>query len=447
MEQATVQQQSVNIVTEVPGPKSVDLAKRSAAALPDALSLVHPIFVDHAHGATVTDVDGNTFIDWIGGVGVMNVGHTHEAVTAAIIAQAQKFTHTDYTIVPYETYVRLCERLNASVPISGHVKTSLFNTGAETVENAVKIARVATGRSGVICFSAAFHGRSLMAMTLTSKVHPYRAGFGPYAPEVYRAPYANPFDFDGDAEAASAHALMALKKMTKTHFAAEDIACVIVEPVQGEGGFVVPPVSFLQGLRDFCDEHGAVLVFDEVQSGMGRTGTLWATEQLGVEPDLILSAKSIAAGMVLSAVIGKASILDKVPDSGIGGTYPGNPIACEAAHAVLDAWEHGLLDRAKVVGERMKEAFDALAAEDDGIGESRGLGSMRALEFSKPGTRDPDPTRVDAVQAHAQQHGLLMHKAGIGGNIIRVLVPLVITDAQLQESLTILRNAIEATRA
>jgi 4-aminobutyrate aminotransferase len=377
---------------------------------------------------------------------VLNVGHTHPAVTEAIVAQAQKFTHTDYTIVPYETYVRLCERLNASAPIDGAKKAALFNTGAETVENAVKISRAATGRSGVICFSGAFHGRSLMAMTLTSKVHPYRAGFGPYAPEVYRAPFANPFDFDGDEEAASEYALGQLRKMTKTHFAAEHIACLIVEPVQGEGGFIVPPKSFLRGLREFCDEHGIVLVFDEVQSGMGRTGKLWATEHFDVKPDLLLSAKSIAAGVPLGAVIGKAEIMDRVPDSGIGGTYPGNPLACEAAHAVLDAFEGGLLDQAAALGDKLKDAFDALAADDAGIADSRGLGPMRALEFTKPGTKTPDPDRVDAIQAHAAQHGLLMHKAGVGGNCIRVLMPLVITDAQLEESLGILRAAVEATR-
>jgi 4-aminobutyrate aminotransferase/(S)-3-amino-2-methylpropionate transaminase len=449
MEQATAQQHSVNIVTEVPGPRSRDLAARSAAALADALSLVHPIYVDSAHGATVTDVDGNTFIDWIGGVGVLNVGHTHAAVTEAIIAQAKRFTHTDYTIVPYETYVRLCERLNASAEgvIEGPRKAALFNTGAETVENAVKIARVATGRQGVICFSGAFHGRSLMAMTLTSKVHPYRAGFGPFAPEVYRAPYANPFAYDGDEAEATRHSLDILRKMTKTHFDASSIAALVVEPIQGEGGFIVPPKAFLAGLREFCDEHGIVFVVDEVQSGMGRTGTIWASEQLGVKPDLLLSAKSIAAGIPLGAIIGKASIMDRVPDSGIGGTYPGNPVACEAAHAVLDAFEGGLLDQAKELGRKLETAFGDLAASDPGIGASRGLGPMRALEFVKPGTRTPDPARVDAIQLHAQQHGLLMHKAGVGGNCIRVLVPLVITDAQLDESLAILRAAIDASPA
>lgn len=448
MEQATAQHQSINIVTEVPGPKSRELAARSSRALADALSLVHPVYVESASGATVTDIDGNTFIDWIGGVGVLNVGHSHPLVVDAITTQAQKFTHTDYTIVPYETYVRLCERLNASAAgvIEGQAKAALFNTGAETVENAVKIARVATGRSGVICFSGAFHGRTLMAMTLTSKVHPYRAGFGPYAPEVYRAPYANPLDFDGDEQTAADYALAELRKMAKTHFAAESIACLVIEPIQGEGGFIVPPRAFLDGLRAFCDEHGIVFVIDEVQSGMGRTGTIWASEQLGIKADLLLSAKSIAAGIPLGAVIGKAKIMDSVPDSGIGGTYPGNPVACEAAHAVLDLFETGLLHDAVELGKKLKTAFDDLAASDDGIADSRGLGPMRALEFRKVGSGEPDPERVAAVQDFAQQHGLLTHKAGLGGNVIRVLVPLVITDAQLDESLAVLRAACEATR-
>jgi 4-aminobutyrate aminotransferase/(S)-3-amino-2-methylpropionate transaminase len=281
---------------------------------------------------------------------------------------------------------------------------------------------------------------------MTSKVHPYRAGFGPYATEVYRAPYPKVLEFGGDEDAAAEHCLRELRTMTKTHFAAESIACLVVEPIQGEGGFIVPPKAFFRGLREFCDEHGIVFVADEVQSGMGRTGTIWASEQLDIKPDLLLSAKSIAAGIPLGAVIGTAEIMDAVPDSGIGGTYPGNPVACEAAHAVLDAFEGGLLDQAKELGRRLEEAFGELANEDPGIAESRGVGPMRALEFTKPGTLDPDPARVDAIQAHAQQHGLLMHKAGLGGNCIRVLVPLVITDAQLEESLAILRAAIESTR-
>lgn len=442
MEQATAGTGSVRMVTGVPGPKSAAMAARKDAACPAALSLHLPIFTERAEGALLHDVDGNTFIDWAGGVGCLNVGHSNPRVRDAIIRQAERFTHTDFTVIPYENYVTLAERLNASAPISGAVKTCFFNTGAEAVENSIKIARVATGRTGVICFDGAFHGRSLMAMTLTSKTHPYKAGFGPFAPEVYRTPFPRPLDFGGDAGRATEHALDALRRMADTHVAMETVAAIIVEPVQGEGGFVVPTAGFLQGLRDFATEHGIVLIFDEVQSGMGRTGRLWAAEHFGVEPDLLLSAKSIAMGVPLSAVIGRAEILDRVPDSGIGGTYPGNPVAIEAAIAVLDELEGGLIERGAELGERLKAAFDEIAAGDDGIVESRGLGPMRALEFVRPGTTTPDGARVGAIIDEAARRGLILLKAGVGGNCIRVLVPLAITDAQLEESVAILRAAI-----
>ncbi|MBC7644110.1 MAG: 4-aminobutyrate--2-oxoglutarate transaminase [Thermoleophilia bacterium] len=445
MQQATTTQGSVKLVTEVPGPKSRALVERSAAALPQCMSLHLPLFVDHCEGALLTDVDGNTFIDWAGGVGCLNVGHVNPRVRDAIVAQVEKFTHTDYTVLPYETYVRLAERLNELAPISGKVKTAFFNTGAEAVENSIKIAKAATGRAGVICFDGAFHGRSLMAMSLTSKVHPYKAGFGPFASEVYRAPYANSMDFGGDAEAASEHALMALRRMFKTHVAAETVAALIVEPVQGEGGFLVPAKSFLAGLRDICSEHGIVLIFDEVQSGMGRCGTLFATEQFGIEPDLLLSAKSIAMGMPLSAVIGKAAIMDMVPDSGIGGTYPGNPVAIEAAHAVLDEFADGLLEQSDKLGKMLARLLDEIAASDDGIADSRGLGPMRALEFRSAATGKPDSARVSRIIEEAAQRGLILLKAGINGEVVRVLVPLVITDAQVDESIAILREAITAS--
>lgn len=445
MEQATTGTRSVQLVTEIPGPRSRAVVERSTAALPACMSLHMPVVIDHGSGALLTDIDGNTFIDWIGGVGCLNVGHTNPRVRDAIVAQAERFSHTDYTILPYETYVRLAERMNASVPIAGDVRCAFFNTGAEAVENSIKIARVATGRAGVICFDGAFHGRSLMAMTLTSKTHPYKAGFGPFAPEVYRAPYANPLDFDGDAERASAQALSTLRGMFDRYVAAETVAAIIVEPVQGEGGFIVPPRSFLQGLRDIADEHGIVLVFDEVQTGIGRTGKMWATEHFGVEPDLLLAAKSIAMGVPLSAVVGRAAIMDRVPDSGIGGTYPGNPIAIEAAHAVLDEMEGGLLDRAHRLGAMLQDRLDDLAAADAGIADSRGLGPMRALEFRNPTTGAPDSDRVSRIIHEATQRGLMLHKAGVYGNVIRVLVPLVITDDQVEESVGILRESIAAT--
>ncbi len=446
MDQTVTDSRSVNLVTEVPGPKSRAIVERHEAALPLCMSLHLPIMVDHTSGALLTDVDGNTFIDWAGGVGCLNVGHVNERVRDAIIEQTKRFTHTDYTVLPYETYVRLAERLNALAPMSGPVKTAFFNTGAEAVENSIKIAKAATGRAGVICFDGAFHGRSLMAMSLTSKTHPYKAGFGPFAAEVYRAPYPNAVEFGGDAEAAGAAALERLRGMFNTHVAAETVAAIIIEPVQGEGGFLVPPASFLAGLREIADEHGMVLIFDEVQSGMGRTGTLWATEQFGVEPDLLLSAKSIAMGMPLSAVMGKAAIMDRVPDSGIGGTYPGNPVAIEAAHAVLDEMEGGLLARSVELGELLKRHFDALADEDPGITDSRGLGPMRALELRNTITCMPDSDRVGRVIHEASQRGLILLRAGVNGNVIRVLVPLVITDAQVEESVGILREALAATR-
>lgn len=447
MDQTVTESRSVKLVTEVPGPKSRAIVARHEAALPECMSLHLPIMVDHTSGALLTDVDGNTFIDWAGGVGCLNVGHVNERVRDAIIEQTKRFTHTDYTVLPYETYVRLAERMNALAPMSGPVKTAFFNTGAEAVENSIKIAKAATGRAGVICFDGAFHGRSLMAMSLTSKTHPYKAGFGPFAAEVYRAPYPNALEFGGDAEAAGAAALERLHGMFNTHVAAETVAAIIIEPVQGEGGFIVPPASFLAGLRQIADEHGMVLIFDEVQSGMGRTGTLWATKQFGVEPDLLLSAKSIAMGMPLSAVMGKAAIMDRVPDSGIGGTYPGNPVAIEAAHAVLDEMEGGLLARSAELGELLKRHFDALADEDPGITDSRGLGPMRALELRNVTTCTPDSDRVGRVIHEAAQRGLILLRAGVSGNVIRVLVPLVITDAQVEESVGILRDALIATRA
>jgi 4-aminobutyrate aminotransferase/(S)-3-amino-2-methylpropionate transaminase len=447
MEQATAQAGSVRLVTQVPGPRSLEIVARKDAACPAALSLHLPIVAASGDGALLTDVDGNTFIDWAGGVGCLNVGHSNARVRDAIIAQVERFTHTDFTVIPYENYVTLAERLNAGAPIPGKLKTAFFNTGAEAVENAVKIAKVATGRSGIICFDGAFHGRTLLAMSLTSKTHPYKAGFGPFAPEVYRAPFPKALEFAGDEEAASAHALTALRRMADTHVAMETVAAIIVEPVQGEGGFIPAPASFLRGLREIADEHGIVLVFDEVQTGIGRTGKLWASEHYDTAPDLLLTAKSIAMGIPLSGVIGKAQIMDKVPDSGIGGTYPGNPVAIEAALAVLDELDGGVLERGVRLGETLKAAFDEIAAGDDGIGDSRGLGPMRALEFVVPGTTQPDGKRAGAIIEEAAQRGLILLKAGVGGNCIRVLVPLVITDAQVEESLGILRDAIAVTRS
>jgi 4-aminobutyrate aminotransferase/(S)-3-amino-2-methylpropionate transaminase len=434
---------TIDLRTEVPGPKSRDILARKERVIADAKSIYLPIVIDHAHGVAVTDVDGNTFLDWTGGIGCLNVGHTNEAVSAALHAQVDRFLHTDFTMVPYESYVELAERLLARVPISGPTKAAFFNSGAEAVENAVKIAKLATGRSAVICFDRAFHGRTHMAMSLTSKQHPYKAGLGPFVPEVYRAPY--PYPYRDQASDPAAAALDALREMFVTHVAAENVAAIIFEPVQGEGGFVVPPAEWVRGLREIADEHGIVLIADEVQSGMGRTGRLFAIEHFGVEPDLITVAKSIAAGVPISGVLGRAEIVDAAGDSTIGGTYVGSPLGCVAGIAVLDELERrDLLARGSAIGERMRARFEAAQARHQGIGDVRGLGPMLALEFVRdPQSKAPTPEVATAVAEAAMRRGLLILKAGIHGNCLRVLVSLVATDEQIEESLDVFDAALD----
>jgi 4-aminobutyrate aminotransferase / (S)-3-amino-2-methylpropionate transaminase / 5-aminovalerate transaminase len=333
---------AIHLRTALPGPRSRAIMERKARVVAAPLATVFPVVADHASGATLTDVDGNTFIDFTGGVGCLNVGHTHPRVTASAQEQLSRFSHTDFTIVPYEAYVELAERLTTLTPIDGAVKAAFFNAGTEAVENAVKLARSYTGRPAVIAFEGAFHGRTLLSLSLTSKTHPYKAGLGPFAPEVYRVPFPN--EYRG-IDAVSA--LAALERAFVTHVAPETVAAVVVEPVQGEGGFVVAPPAFLQGLRAMCDQHGVVLVVDEVQTGFARTGRLFAIEHYGVEPDLMVVAKSIAAGLPLSGVLGRAEIMDAPPESAIGGTYVGNPVAQAAsaprrsARRCAPAWKGG----------------------------------------------------------------------------------------------------------
>jgi len=434
---------TIDLRTEVPGPTSRDILARKERVIADAKSIYLPIVIDHAHGVAVTDVDGNTFLDWTGGIGCLNVGHTNEAVSAALHAQVDRFLHTDFTMVPYESYIELAERLLAKVPISGPTKAAFFNSGAEAVENAVKIAKLATGRSAVVCFDRAFHGRTHMAMSLTSKQHPYKAGLGPFAPEVYRAPY--PYVYRDEASDPAAAALDALREMFVTHVAAENVAAIIFEPVQGEGGFVVPPAEWVRGLREIADENGIVLIADEVQSGMGRTGKLFAIEHFGVEPDLITVAKSIAAGVPISGVLGRAEVVDAAGDSTIGGTYVGSPLGCVAGIAVLDEIERrDLLTRGTAIGERMRARFEAAQARHAGIGDVRGLGPMLALEFVRDAqSKAPAPDVATAVAEAAMRRGLLILKAGMHGNCLRVLVSLVATDEQIDESLDVFDAALD----
>jgi len=410
----------------VPGPGSREILGRKERVIAEPLSIYLPLVIAEARGATLTDVDGNTFVDFAGGVGCMNVGHSHPRVVDAIREQAERFTHTDFTIVPYENYVALAERLIELVPISGELRAGFFNSGAEAVENAVKFARSHTKRPAVIAFEGAFHGRTLLALSLTSKTHPYKAGLGPFAPETYRVPFDD---------------LDALEWAFKTRVAAEDVAAIVFEPVQGESGFVVPSQEFVAGLRRICDEHGIVLVADEVQTGFCRTGRVFAMEHFGIEPDLMTIAKSVAAGLPLSGVIGRAEIMDAPGDSAVGGTYVGNPVAIAAAHAVLDVIaEEGLAERAEAIGETIRARMDMWRERFDAVAEVRGLGAMLAIAIVHDGK--PDADLATAVAEEAARRGLLLLKAGIHSSCIRVLVPLVISDAELDEALGVWEEAL-----
>ena len=432
---------AIELRTAIPGPRSQEILQRKARVIADPLSIYIPVVIDHGDGATLTDVDGNTFLDFTGGVGCLNVGHANARVTEAVQEQAARFLHTDFTIVPYELYVTLAERLVATAPISGPVKAAFFNAGTEAVENAVKFARAYTKRPAVIAFEGGFHGRTLLSLSLTSKTHPYKAGLGPFAPDVYRVPFAQ--DYRGPS---AAEALAALQRALVTQVAAENVAAIVIEPVQGEGGFVVAPPEFLAGVRKLCSDNGIVLVIDEVQTGFGRTGKLWGIEHYDVEPDLMCLAKSIAGGLPLSGVLGRAEIMDAPGDSAIGGTYVGNPVAQAAALAVLDVFEEdGLVDRAAQLGEAMRERMLAWQQRWPSIGDVRGLGAMLAIELvDDPATKAPAPELATKVVEAAAEGGLLLLKSGIYSNCIRVLVPLVITDGQLDEALGVWEDALDS---
>ncbi len=431
---------SIQIRTALPGPRSAEILARNERSVAAPLVPTFPIVAASAAGATLTDVDGNTFVDFTGGVGCLNVGHSHPKVVAAIREQAERFTHTDFTIVPYEPYTELAERLIERVPISGPVKAAFFNAGTEAIENAVKFARAYTKRAAVIAFEGGFHGRTLLSLSLTSKTHPYKAGLGPFAPEIYRVPFAQ--DYRGpDAETA----LRALERTLVTQVAAESVAAIVIEPVQGEGGFLPAPPEFMAGIRRICDDNGIVLVVDEVQTGFARTGKLFAIEHYDVEPDLITVAKSIAAGLPLSGVIGKAAIMDAPGTHAVGGTYVGNPVAQAAALAVLDVIDdEQLVERAAAVGETIRARMLRWQERFEQVGDVRGLGAMVAVELVHDrASKDPAPELVTAVCERAFQHGLLLLGAGIYSNVVRVLVPLVITDAELDEALAVWEEALE----
>jgi 4-aminobutyrate aminotransferase/(S)-3-amino-2-methylpropionate transaminase len=414
------------------------LAVRQAHT-PQGLGTQTTVFSDRAKNAEIWDVEGNRYIDLAGGIAVTGTGHNHPDVVAAVKAQLERFSHTCFQVTPYDVYVRLAERLNSVAPGTTPKKTIFLTTGAEAVENAVKISRKHTGRSGIIAFSGAFHGRTMMGMALTGKVVPYKAGFGPFPAEVFHVPF--PIEYHGVTVDDS---LDALQTLFKSDVEPSRIAAMIIEPVQGEGGFYPAPVEFLQVLRKICDEHGIVMIADEIQTGFGRTGEMFACEHAGIEPDLMPVAKSMAGGFPLSGVIGKAEIMDSVPPGGLGGTYAGSPIGCAAGLAVLDVIEkEGLCERSRSIGETIRAWASALQAANKSIGHIRGLGAMCAIELVKNGdANDPDADLTKAVATEALAEGVLLLTCGVRGNVIRFLPPLTIDETMLAEALEKLGDVI-----
>ncbi|MFZ2872562.1 4-aminobutyrate--2-oxoglutarate transaminase [Zavarzinia sp.] len=422
---------------------NAELVARREAATPRGVSVAYPVYADKALNAELWDVEGKRYIDFAGGIGVLNVGHRHPKVIAAVKEQLEKFTHTCVQVAPYEGYVELAERLNALAPFKGPAKTAFFTTGAEATENAVKISRAHTGRSAVIAFTGAFHGRTMMTMAMTGKTLPYKKKFGPMPSEVFHVPFPN--ELHGVTVADS---LRALEFLFRADVEPSRVACIIIEPVQGEGGFYSAPVELLTALREICDEHGIVLVADEVQSGFARTGRIFGIEHSGVEPDLVTVAKSLGGGFPISGVIGKAPIMDAADPGGIGGTYAGSPISCAAALAVLDIIaEEKLLDRANAIGDRIKARVATIASRNDVVPVTaiRGPGAMIGFDIVKNrGSYEPDADATKRVTQAAIENGLILLSCGVYGNVIRVLVPLTVSDAVLDEALGKLETALAA---
>ncbi|WP_429258371.1 4-aminobutyrate--2-oxoglutarate transaminase [Paraburkholderia sp. GAS334] len=421
--------------------KNAGLQARKDAATPRGVGVMCDFYAERAENAELWDIEGRRFIDFAAGIAVTNTGHRHPKIVAAIREQLEHFTHTAYQIVPYASYVELAEKINARAPGDYPKKTAFFTTGAEAVENAIKIARAATGRPGVIAFTGGFHGRTLMGMALTGKVAPYKIGFGPFPSDVFHAPFPNPLH-----GVTTADSLRAIEHLFKADIDPKRVAAIIFEPVQGEGGFYAAPAEFVRALRKLCTQHGILLIADEVQTGFARTGKLFAMHHHDVVPDLMTIAKSLAGGMPLSGVVGRADIMDAPAPGGLGGTYAGNPLALAAAHAVLDIIdEENLCDRATVLGDRLKAKLIALQGEVPQIADVRGPGGMVAVEFFKAGTREPDADFAKRVQTRALERGLLLLTCGVYSNVIRFLFPLTIQDAVFDEALAILEGVLKET--
>ncbi len=442
-------EQSRRLVTEIPGPASVELNKRRAAAVSRAVGVTMPVFVARAGGGIVEDVDGNRLIDLGSGIAVTTIGNSSPAVVDAVRAQVAEFTHTCFMVNPYEEYVAVAEELNRITPGSGEKRSVLFNSGAEAVENAIKVARSYTGKTAVVAFDHAYHGRTNLAMALTAKSMPYKSGFGPFAPEIYRAPISYPYrdglldkELATDGERAAARAISVMDKQV----GAANLAAVIIEPIQGEGGFIVPAEGFLASLLDWCRKNDVVFIADEVQTGLARTGAWFACEHEGpngLEPDLICIAKGIANGLPLSAVTGRAEVMDAPHVSGLGGTFGGNPVACAAALATIATIERdGLIERARQLERLIMDPLLRLQAADDRIGDVRGRGAMIAIELVKSGTADPDPGLTNKLATAAHAAGVIVLTCGMFGNIIRLLPPLTISDELLTEGVDVLAGIL-----
>jgi 4-aminobutyrate aminotransferase/(S)-3-amino-2-methylpropionate transaminase len=431
------------VQTAVPGPRSLALHAEREQEVARGLGVTLPVFVEQAQGAIVVDVDGNQLVDLASGIAVTSVGASHPRVAAAVAEQAQRFTHTCFMVTEYDGFVDVARALNRLTPGDHEKRTALFTTGAEAVENAVKIARVATGRPAVVVLDHAYHGRTLLTMSMTARNVPYKAGFGPFAPEVYRAPSAYPLRWPGGPERCAQEALARLEELVLTQVGAENVAAIVAEPIQGEGGFVVPAPGFLPGVAEFAREHGILFVADEIQTGFGRTGAMFACEHEGLVPDLVTTAKALGGGLPLSAVTGRADLMDAVGPGGLGGTYAGNPVACAAALAAIAVIEEeGLVERARAIEAQALPRLQRLADACDALGEARGRGAMLALELVRPGTTEPDPAAARAVAAHCHAEGVLVLVCGTHGNVIRLLPPQVIEPDLLDDALEVIERGV-----
>jgi len=434
--------QERRLVTAIPGPKSTEALKRRTEATSGGLGMAIPVVIERASDAILLDIDGNQIIDLGSGIGVTGVGNSAQRVVDRVIEQVQAFTHTCFTVAPYMNYIEVCEKLNAMTPGSHKKKSILVNSGAEAVENAVKIARHFTKRPAIVVFEHSYHGRTNLTMALTAKNMPYKEGFGPFAPEVYRVPMPYSFHWVGDQATITEDAIDMVTHKIDKEIGAHNVAAILIEPIQGEGGFIVPPKGFLPALAKYSKDNGIVFIADEVQTGFARTGHMFAVEEEGVVPDMVVTAKGIAGGLPLAAVTGRAEVMDSVHAAGLGGTYGGNPIACAAALGAMETMkEENLVARAQHIGEILGTSLRALAKKYPVIGEVRGRGAMQAIELVEPGTKNPNTAAMNAVVKYCQSQGVLVLTAGTYSNVVRFLPPLVITDELLKDALSVLDDA------